>query len=66
MDSSILLIVVGATIVFIGLLAYKALWFVRKINEEPEASETKQAQPAENTNPATAFAAEPRSDQQQQ
>jgi hypothetical protein len=36
MDTTTLGIAMGGTLVFLGVLIYKVIWFVRKVNEEPE------------------------------
>lgn len=40
MNKSILFIVIGSSIVFIGLIAWKVIWFVKKINSAPAVEES--------------------------
>ncbi|MDP1635998.1 MAG: hypothetical protein Q8L69_15125 [Gallionellaceae bacterium] len=39
MSNSILFIVIGSSLVFVGLIAWKVLWLVKKINSAPVAEE---------------------------
>jgi hypothetical protein len=41
MDTTSLTIAIAGTLLFIGLLLYKALWFFRKINSAPDNPESK-------------------------
>lgn len=41
MDSNLILIVVGTSLLFAAVLGYKLLWFIRKMNEEPPAEDGK-------------------------
>jgi hypothetical protein len=36
MDTTALGIAIAGTLIFLGALIYKVIWFVRKVNEEPE------------------------------
>jgi hypothetical protein len=36
MDTTALSIAIVGTLVFLGVLIYKVVWFVRKISQEPE------------------------------
>jgi hypothetical protein len=39
MGNSILFIVAGSSVVFIGIMVWKALWLLKKINSEPAPEE---------------------------
>jgi len=39
MNNSILFIVVGSSVAFIGILVWKVLWFMKKINSVPVQEE---------------------------
>jgi surface polysaccharide O-acyltransferase-like enzyme len=39
MHNSMLFIVVGSSVVFIGILAWKVLWLIKKINSAPVQEE---------------------------
>jgi nitrogen fixation-related uncharacterized protein len=40
MNNSILFIVIGSSVVFIGILVWKFLWFMKKINSIPAQEES--------------------------
>lgn len=40
MNNSMLFIVVGSSIVFVGILVWKALWLMKKINSVPTPEKT--------------------------
>ena len=39
MNNSILFVVIGSSVVFIGILVWKALWLLKKINSVPAQEE---------------------------
>lgn len=39
MNNSMLFIVVGSTVVFVGILVWKVLWLMKKINSAPAQEE---------------------------
>ncbi|MDO8989017.1 MAG: hypothetical protein Q7U91_05225 [Sideroxyarcus sp.] len=40
MNNSMLFIVVGSTVAFVGIIVWKALWFMKKINSVPVQEES--------------------------
>ncbi|WP_439101359.1 hypothetical protein [Congregibacter sp.] len=47
MDKSLIVVVAGSTLLFFGLIAYKAWWFIRKVQDAPREADTPQAQSIE-------------------
>lgn len=39
MNNSILFIVIGSSLVFVGIIVWKVLWFMKKINSAPVPEE---------------------------
>ncbi|MDP5052423.1 MAG: hypothetical protein NWP69_01420 [Congregibacter sp.] len=52
MDTWTLVIVIGSTVVFLAVLIYKALWFVRKVQAAAEDAAQAQKNPASQDSPS--------------